>query len=236
MKIAVISDLHMGPTGDTNPFGHSDERFARFLGFLESNFEKIILLGDIWETLMTPWPYYDRAGALRAAREAHRSIARRFEGSQYTYIHGNHDCVAGVVEGAPEELSLDVDGVRMLFTHGHRQDPIIVHALWLSEMGVWAGGWILRLKLGFVHRMIRRFDRFRSGARPDAGACSFQRWAVSLARARSADIVVTGHTHIPLRAAHGDQLYLNSGSCAAGNFSFLALDTKSGEYGVHDTW
>ena len=39
----------------------------------------------------------------------------------------------------------------------------------------------------------------------------------------SADVVVTGHTHVPIRAEHPGALFLNSGSCADGRFSFLSL-------------
>jgi hypothetical protein len=31
----------------------------------------------------------------------------------------------------------------------------------------------------------------------------------------------------------GSTLFLNSGSCAHGDISFLSLDTKRGDYGVH---
>jgi UDP-2,3-diacylglucosamine pyrophosphatase LpxH len=51
MKIAVISDLHLTPSGAPNVFGHADAEFLGFLGFLEKNFERILLVGDTWETL-----------------------------------------------------------------------------------------------------------------------------------------------------------------------------------------
>ena len=63
------------------------------------------------------------------------------------------------------------------------------------------------------------------------------RWARSnfavIASVRRADVVVTGHTHVPLKTEHERALFLNSGSCAEGRFSFLSLDTARGVYGVH---
>lgn len=235
MKIAVISDLHLGPGDRSDLFGHEEARFIKFLSFLESNFERIILLGDIWETLTGPLPTQPRE-ALRRCREAHPDMARRFEQPQYTYVHGNHDIVAGYTERVPEELAITVDGTRLFFTHGHHHDLLLRRARWLSEVAVWLGGWILRLRMSWMYRLFDQFDRVRSGAAVDAAKCSFQRWAVSVARERRADIVVTGHTHIPLRVEHGDTLYLNSGSCSHGDFSYLAMDTRAGSYGVCSTW
>jgi predicted phosphodiesterase len=61
----------------------------------------------------------------------------------------------------------------------------------------------------------------------------FQQWAFDAARYRRADIVVTGHTHHPDRIEHDSRLFLNSGACSGGRFTFSALDTRRGDYGVH---
>jgi predicted phosphodiesterase len=235
MNIAVISDLHLGPGDRSDVFRHEETRFLGFLSFLEANFERVVLLGDIWETLTATWPRSPKA-ALRAAREAHPEIARRFERPKYTYVHGNHDIIAGLVERVPDELTLVHRGTRILFTHGHHHDLLIRKARWISELGVWLGGWILRLGLTSVYRMFDTADRIRSGIKTEPGRCTFQRWAVSLAAERSADVVVTGHTHVPLRAEHPRALFLNSGSCADQKFSFLSLDVGRGNYAVNSVW
>jgi predicted phosphodiesterase len=227
MKIAVISDLHLG--------GHDESEFLRFLRFLESNFERIVLLGDIWETL-TGIRYGNAAAELDRARDAHPEIARRFRQPRYTYIHGNHDIVAGITERAPEALELRADGMRLLFTHGHHHDVLIRRARWLSELGVWLGGWILRLRLSPLYSAFNSLDEFRSGIAVDGTRCSFQRWAMSVARTRGADVVVTGHTHFANRTEHGAGLFLNSGSCANGKYSYLSIDTRSSSFGVHTSF
>jgi predicted phosphodiesterase len=235
MQIAVISDLHLGPAGAADLFGHDDSDFLRFLGFLEKNFEKVVLLGDIWETLTGKVPGRPER-ELASARQSHPEIARRFASPRYSYIHGNHDLVAGVVENAPDELALEADGVRLLFTHGHQNDPIVRRARWASELGVWLGGWLRRFGLGSLYRLIGRMDSLRDGAQVDPGACPFQRWAVEVAKLKSADVVVTGHTHLALRAEHGNRLFLNSGSCAEGKTTFLSIDTRASAYAVHTSW
>ena len=123
MEIAVISDLHLGSGGPTDLFGHDDHEFLRFLNFLEDNFERIVLLGDVWETL-TGKAFGDPARELALAREHHPEIARRFERPRYTYVHGNHDLIARDVLRAPEQLTLNADGVRLVFSHGHQGDQL----------------------------------------------------------------------------------------------------------------
>jgi predicted phosphodiesterase len=235
MKIAVISDLHLGRGDAADRFGHDDAEFLRFLDYLEGDFERIVLLGDIYETLTSPKPLA-QVEELAEAKAAHAEIAARFATPRYRYIHGNHDLVAGHVEAAPSSLELTVDGTKLLFTHGHHHDWMIRRLRWLSEAGVWAGGWLLRMGVESVIRFFDRMDNVLAGVSRDPKLCSFQRWAVANAEARDADIVVTGHTHVGVRAEHGERLFLNSGSCAQGKFSYLSLDTARGDYSVNASW
>jgi predicted phosphodiesterase len=235
MRLAVISDLHLGSGGPSDSFGHDDSEFLRFLTFLESNFERIVLLGDVWETLAGR-SYGQPAEELARARQSHPEIARRFLRPKYAYVHGNHDIVAGPFENAPEELALQADGVRLLFTHGHQNDPIVRRARWLSELGVWVGAWIRRVGLGPLYQLARTIDTVRSGATAERRDRDFQSWAVDVARLRSADVVVTGHTHVAGVAEHGARMFLNSGSCSEGQISFLSIDTRAGRYAHHRDW
>lgn len=231
MKLAVISDLHLGSGDLADGFGHDDAEFLSFLKFLENNFERVILLGDIWETLQCR-----RLGGaqreLSLARATHPEIAKRLERPQYSYVHGNHDLVAGLL-GVPDELELEADGVRILFTHGHQNDDLIQRRRWLSDLGVWLGGWIRRVGLGAFYRLCAKIDEARGGLSLDGSRCAFQRWAVGEAARREFDVVVTGHTHLAARTEHGARLFLNSGSCSEGKLSFLSLDTRRGDYAVN---
>ena len=231
MKIAVISDLHLGPGGAADGFGHEDSEFLRFLDFLEDNFERIVLLGDIWETLTGKLPG-DPGAELRAAQNAHRELAARFRSPRYLQVHGNHDLIAGRLDGTPEEITLRVDGVRLLLTHGHQEDPLVSERQGTSELGVWVGGWIRRLGMEPVYRAANALDTMRSGVSPDSSRCVFQRAWMDAAAHRDVDVIVTGHTHLATRAEHGSRLYLNSGSCSEGHTSFLAIDTRHGSYSV----
>lgn len=235
MQIAVISDLHLGSGGAADGFGHDDHEFLKFLVFLERNFERIVLLGDIWETLAGRWPG-DPISEIRGARESHPEIARRLAGPRYLYVHGNHDLVAGLSDGAPDEHFLRADGQRILFTHGHQNDGLLARRLWISELGIWLGGWVRRLGLAALYRLLARLDDLRGGISTDGTRCAFQRWAMGLATRRGADIVVTGHTHLAARTEHGARLFLNSGTCSEGRLSFLSMDTRRGEYAVNTAY
>jgi predicted phosphodiesterase len=231
MKLAVISDLHLGAGDLADGFGHDDAEFLKFLGFLENNFERIVLLGDIWEALQSR-RIWTAPEELRLAQATHPEIARRFARPQYHYVHGNHDMVAGLF-GAPDELHLEADSVRLLFTHGHQNDDLVMRRRWITDLSIWLGGWIRRVGLGAFYRLCAKVDDWRGGLSLDGSNCAFQKWAVAEAARREYDVVVTGHTHLATRTEHGSRLFLNSGSCSEGQLSFLSIDTRRGDYAVN---
>jgi predicted phosphodiesterase len=232
MQIAVISDLHLGCGDRADGFGHESGRFDAFLTFLEHNFEKIVLLGDIWDTLASPHLCRPQH-ALDLCRRTHSALARRLSGERYVYVHGNHDMVAGFADRAPDHLNLEIDGLRLLMLHGHQHDLLVRHAQRLTDLAVWFSGWLLRWRLGGLYRLLAHIDDWRGGISVRPERCSFQRWAVGLARQRQADVIVTGHTHKPVKHTHGDVVFLNSGTCSGGRHSFVALDTRRAVFDVH---
>lgn len=235
MKIAVISDLHLGSNDPTDQFGHDDGKFLGFLDHLEDNFERIVLLGDVYETLTCRSPFA-QAKELERVQGEHKEIVRRFDRDAYRYVHGNHDLVAGNLLGAPDQLEIVADGQRILFTHGHWFDWMVQRARIISEFGCFLGGWLLRFGFRPLFRFFEWFDSFICSVGADKASSVFQRWAVDVARERNADIIVTGHTHVGARMEHGDRLFLNSGSCAKGTFSFLSIDTAQGNYALNSAW
>lgn len=225
MRIAVISDLHLGKGDSVDQFRHDDYEFVRFLKCLEKEFEKIILLGDIYETLTSR--FLGRAKeALMACQNAHKEIVERFNRKSYVYIHGNHDLVAAKILKAPEEMIFE-DNQRILFRHGHQYDELIKKAKIVSEVGAWFGGWLIRLGISAIH------DRI-SLAGEEAGL--HEQFAVQSAHEKEVDIIVTGHTHVAAKSENGNKLYMNSGTCSKGRFQFLFLDTKTQEYEKNIKW
>ena len=45
MRIAAISDFHIGATALTDTFGHAEDAFLRWLDRLEARHDRIVLLG-----------------------------------------------------------------------------------------------------------------------------------------------------------------------------------------------
>jgi UDP-2,3-diacylglucosamine pyrophosphatase LpxH len=244
MRIAVISDLHLGAGDAAERCVHRDETLLSWLDELEASHERILLLGDIWETLTDP----TRPGASRRmldrARRAHASLAGRFERPAYIHFCGNHDPVTREY-GAREQLVWDHGGDRYLFVHGDVLDSS-VETQWLCTAGVYLGGWLLRM--GWENAFMAFEDyAARSVDQPAAPASGFgmsapsrahlhtpyRQAALDLARSMGADVIVTGHTHKASVHATGSGLYLNSGSVLNHEVTWLSLDTAHGRSELH---
>lgn len=235
MRIAVISDLHLGNRDASDSFGHDDTEFLRFLDHLEHQYERVVLLGDIWETL-TPRSFGQTLEALAAAQAAHPELKRRFERRCYQYVHGNHDLILSRF-GAPLYVMVEAHGLRILMTHGHVFDWLTRRARWLSELGVFAGGWLRRLDCPRLYRSLDAWDQRRTNPDPSSASPDrFQRWAMAMATAHDADAIVTGHTHVSAVVQHGARLFINSGSCSEGRFSYVSIDTRHARFQVCSQW
>jgi predicted phosphodiesterase len=228
MQIAVLSDLHLGPGGPTDRFGHDDAAFLRFFDRLARDFEQIVLLGDVYETLAphAPGLRAQRAELLRC-QAAHPLVAARLHGPRVRWIAGNHDLVAHRLGWAPLAWDLRVDGLRLHFTHGHILDPFSHGARRVSEWAFWLVGWLMRAGLGGLVRRLETLDELLSGANADPSRCAFLRAAAALAMEREVDLLVTGHTHRGGCFEVADRVVLNSGSSALGRREFLAIDTRA---------
>ncbi|MCK6547068.1 metallophosphoesterase family protein [Myxococcota bacterium] len=231
MQLAVLSDLHLGRNNGLDRFARRDTdvapRFVRLLRHLERHVDLVVLLGDIFETLKGPRPGSAR-DELRATLETYPEIARRAVGHpKYRLVFGNHDPIAKTL-GATEWLDLEDGSTRLTFFHGHQLDPLTRGRAWLSQAGVFLGGWLERLGLHVTPEDHARSDGPAWRSPPG----DFERRAVELGRARGADVVVTGHTHRAVKRELGDVLYLNSGTCVAGRREHLVLDTSTGLFDV----
>jgi predicted phosphodiesterase len=140
--------------------------------------------------------------------------------------------IAAHVDGAPSEWALDADGIRLVFTHGHHHDWLIRRARWLSEWFVWFGAWARRLGCSAIYRAGYWLDRLLSDPKQNSILDSFHAWAFQVATSRSADVMITGHTHVASLVEHQNRVLLNSGTCSAGHFSYVAIDTRAGRFSV----
>jgi UDP-2,3-diacylglucosamine pyrophosphatase LpxH len=223
-RTVFLSDIHLGTRGCRSDF------LVDFLNRVEC--ERLFLVGDIvdgWR-LRKSW-YWDASHdevirlLLRAARN----------GSEVTYIPGNHDEVlrdwlgmeiAGV-RLVNEAVHTGADGRRYLVIHGDQFDSVVRYAKFLAHLGDWAYDTALTLNRWFnaarrrfgypywslsqwlkrqVKEAVKAIDRFESALAQEA-------------RRRGLDGVVCGHIHhAEMRMVQG-VLYMNDGdwveSCTA---------------------
>lgn len=239
MQIAVLSDLHLGKKDDLDQFHRNqgaEEQLYQLLNYLEKSVDKIVLLGDIFETLRGKTvTKKGKVKELLAALESYPEITNKIQNDdRYIYVHGNHDLIAKDVMNAPKEWKVEVDGVRMVFFHGHHLDPFthpFAWTRWLSEVGVWAGGMLERTGMDITRKWNIR-SKFK--ALNDQWPISkFELAATKVAKFMNTDIVVTGHSHHPMKFEKDDVLFMNSGARVCGRQDMLILDTTSKEFDLY---
>jgi len=235
MQIAVLSDLHLGEKDELDQFYRNigaEEKLHHLLSYLEKNVDKIILLGDIFETLRGR--KYSREDRLVKILKLYPKITQSIlENKKYQLIQGNHDLVTGKLLGAKEMLNIRQDGVNMAFFHGHQIDPLVA-GFWVKnfeKVGVWLGGWLERwgfdiTKTGNIMSKVKSLNN-------QWNVGDFEKFSALMANEMNCDIVVTGHSHHPMKIEIESTLFLNSGTRVAGRQDLVIIDTASKQYDVH---
>jgi predicted phosphodiesterase len=213
MKIAVISDLHIGHCDETHQLKHSDHEFSNFLFYLESNYDKVILLGDIFEIEMELFHSEEKTYDL--CKQNHNLITKRFNSNKYSYIYGNHDLI-GKKFGGIESLIINYNNLNIKFIHGHQFDKLYTK----FNRFLFLGGVLLKLNLKDAYNKISGIDLHNK---------DFINEAIDYAKNNSYDVIVTGHTHNPCVLYQDNVVFLNSGSCVE-NITYLHMDLDKKEY------
>lgn len=239
MQIAVLSDLHLGVKDGLDRFGRHDgaeDAFVSLLERLENSVDKIILLGDIFETLRGAAPGSKKSELMKALACYPRIAKRALEDRRYQLIQGNHDAIVTRALGTPDLHVIDDDGLRLAFFHGHQLDPIARGHAPLSRIAVWLGGWLERIGLpitaweDWLHRAELDVNQDGLVHEPDR----FARAAVAFANEhQKADVVITGHTHRAMRTEIAGSMFMNSGTCTGGRLEHLIIDTTTKRFDIH---
>ena len=228
MRVAALSDLHIGVTRWRDGFLHDPLRFCAFLDELEADHDRIVLLGDIFQTDHGTFPTHSSARRhLRRARDRVRELAERFAGAKYLYVFGNHDAVAHAELDAPEQVCLEDHGVRILFIHGHQFDPVALRAPLAADFGTWFTGRLRAVGLRPAAAWLESRDIAIKDRRFAGPQGPYTRGAASLARDHGARVVVMGHTHCARIDAIAEGLAANTGSCSRGRLSWISVDTAA---------
>jgi UDP-2,3-diacylglucosamine pyrophosphatase LpxH len=220
MRIAVISDLHIG-ADEFSPTGFGD-----FLDHLEREHDEIILLGDVFECYFPALPWralaqYDGLDRL------HRDITHRFRSAKYTMLSGNHDMVVRRARGIPSKTERAHNGYRILLSHGHENESAFGSTVKvrLVELYMWLVYRLKRVGLPALYHYSYRMDYERN--MKDGGAAHLEA-ARHLVR-RGYDVVVFGHTHVPRHVELREGgTYINTGDCVRRRM-YASLDLERRE-------
>lgn len=226
MRIAVISDIHLGRGDETDRFGHEAPQFHAFLDHLEQVGERIVLLGDVLDTHHGRIPFaFEREARIVCA--AHCSLSDRLLSGRYDVVFGNHDSVLAKRPGVREEMVFYADGYRILMIHGHQFDRLLSCSAGICALGNWLGGVAQRHGIRGALSFLDFIDDFANGVTRDRSE-RYRRIAVALARRRGFNVIVLGHLHKLEKHEEQGVIYLNTGSCLEGKFEYVLIDTKSG--------
>ena len=230
MRIAAISDLHIGTRDRTCGFRHAPERFCAFLDRLEADHDEIVLLGDIWQLDHEALP--GRASAVRALARARRRatwLDARLRNGRYALVHGNHDVWTRAELGAEHTLVRSYGGHRAVFVHGDDFDPVLGKATRVSHAATWFTGRLRWAGLRGPAEQLEEQD-VRIKARRFQGVDGpYATGARHLARTHQSDLVVMGHTHVPTLIDVGETHLANTGTCSRQRFMGVSVDLGSGK-------
>ena len=234
MRIAALSDFHIGARAYTDEFRHLEADFLNYLDILEAQHDHIVLVGDIYQTEHALLPGHAAAARqLARARARMPALAARLRGPKYFYLHGNHDAVAARQLGLPDRLQLRADGFTVLFIHGHQFDPIFRRARAAAQAATWFTGRLRRGGLGALagwfegHDVALKHRRFGHIDGPYARA------ARGLLREHAADLIVMGHTHVPHLHVLPEGRVVNTGTCSRGRRVHVTIDTAARSVQIH---
>lgn len=218
VKVAVISDVHLGT------YGCQAKAVNRYLKSI--NPEILVLNGDIidiWQFSKRYWP------------DSHMKVMQRIfkmmsQGTKVYYLTGNHDEMLrkftdfrlGKLE-LLDKLVLDLDGKKAWIFHGDVFDITMKNSKWLAKLGAIGYDTLILLNSmvnWFSQKMGRGKVSFSQKIKNSVKQAikfidDFEQTATDIAIENGYDYVVCGHIHQPaireVKTEKGSTLYLNSG-------------------------
>jgi len=208
----IISDLHLGSAVSQ---AKKVEEMLR-----SKNFRKLILLGDIFDSLdfrdLTPecWSLLHYIGELSKSRKIR-------------WIEGNHDTglanIFGAMLGAQvyEEYVWQYKGRKYLAIHGYQFDRFLVDNVVISYVASALYLWIQ--KVDFEDKRVSRFVK-----RTSKGWLRLSQKvavaAIKYGREQDVNYVLCGHTHKAQKKINKGLVYYNSGCWTDSPCTYLTID------------
>ncbi len=233
MRIAALSDFHIGAHRHTDGFLHDPRRFGGLLDRLQADHDRVVLLGDIYQTDHGLLPTTASARRLLAQAQ-HRMgpLAERMAHAPFVHVLGNHDAIVGSALGAPERVRYP-GRFPVLLTHGHQFDPVAVRARWAADLGTWTTGRLRAVGLRPLAWWLEQRDVAIKEQRFGGPHGPYARGAQQLVKVHQASIVVMGHTHVAGITPLVSGVMVNTGTCSGGRTMWVSVDTEEGSIEVH---
>jgi predicted phosphodiesterase len=222
MRIATFGDLHLGHTPVLDKFHGKEEALLRFDDHLSRTHDRIISMGDIYQTDYGMYPG-SRSDVLEAILKRYSRIFGRWGSSHYDSVFGNHDLITQKILGTSKQISIKKDGCRIWLIHGHQFDPFIRKKGQLPFFVTWLIG-------GMRRKGLRRLADFLEGPLYDFGQRVFQRLDLAARKALikgENNIIVMGHSHQMTCRPLGKGIYVNSGVCSCDSMRYVSIDTAT---------
>lgn len=238
IKLAVISDIHLGT------YGCQARAVNKYLKSIDP--EILVLNGDIidiWQFSKHYWP------------KSHMKVVQRIfkmlsNGTKVYYLTGNHDELLrkftdfnlGNLE-VLNKLVLELDGKKAWFFHGDVFDVSMKHSKWLAKLG--GVGYdiliLLNSAVNFVSQKILNRGRLSFSKKVKQGVKSaikfiddFEETTIQLGIEKKYDYVICGHIHQPsmktFTTTYGQITYLNSGDWIE---NLTALEYNNQEWSIY---
>ena len=235
MQIAVLSDLHLGCKDKLDQFYRTEgaeEQLYSLLDYLERTVDKIVLLGDIFETLRGK-SFNTEKELVRILKAYPNFSSRILDNPKYELIQGNHDLDTVNLLSARKQIVLKDHGDKIFLMHGHQLDPLVAD-FWtrnFEHFGVWFGGWASRLGYDWTVKMndISKYKSENNLWKPGP----FEKLSAWVAKQKGCNIVITGHSHHPMKEEFNGTLFMNSGTRVAGRQDLVIVDTASNDYNLY---
>lgn len=236
MSAIFLSDVHLD-----DPAAMKTKLVIRFLQEIASRFERIFLLGDIFDVWPATTPYL--LNRFAPVLETIRGLVK--DGHEVHYFEGNHDFHLGEafsrdlgVKVYQEPTGFDWHGRRLYIAHGDLGNP--------KELGYRAFRYVTRrdwarmllrmapselvFKVGErSSKLSRTYQKYQRRVRPpdEARIRQIYRSAAERVFEKGYDVVLMGHTHLPddvSTVVAGRQCrYINTGDWVT-HFSYVEFD------------
>ncbi len=119
-RVCLISDLHLGDGGASDPFGRKDDLLRDFLDRVASRAETLVIAGDGFD-LAQAWSMERIVDAHRAVIDDLIALSRSID---VIYLRGNHEGSAAALRSVPLHYANTVMiGDRIRVEHGNAYDP-----------------------------------------------------------------------------------------------------------------